>query len=147
MDEERGIRTRGSDAGVQQGLTVDRLCDEVLQVADLTLASCPRAQLLAAPVPDPFRRPLTIHPTGLGRWSARHCTDDQALLDFDMLQTPHGQSDAVPDTNGCPWVTSGRHMHTLHAEHTASVPRYPPNVRRPTGFRSGRRIPGETHPV
>src|SRR5687768_1512811 len=49
---------------------------------------------------DPFRRPLTIHPTGLGRWSARHCTDDDDLLDFDMLQTPHGQRDAVPLTLG-----------------------------------------------
>jgi hypothetical protein len=47
---------------------------------------------------DPYRRPLTIHPTGLGRWSARHCTDDVGLLDFDMLQTPHGQRDAVPLT-------------------------------------------------
>ena len=47
---------------------------------------------------DPFRRPLTIHPTGLNRLSARHCTDDVALLDFDMLQTPHGQADAVPAT-------------------------------------------------
>ena len=44
---------------------------------------------------DPFRRPLTIHPTGLGRLSARHSTDDQTLLDFDMLQTPHDQRDAV----------------------------------------------------
>ena len=47
-----------TDAGAQQGLTVERLCDEVLSVADLTLASCPRAQLLAAPAPDPFKRPL-----------------------------------------------------------------------------------------
>ena len=45
-----------TDAGAARGYTVDRLCDEVLRVADLTLSSCPRAQLLAAPAPDPFRR-------------------------------------------------------------------------------------------
>jgi transposase len=43
---------------------------------------------------DPFGRPLTLHPSmGL---TARHATDDAALLDFDMLQTPHGQREAVP---------------------------------------------------
>ena len=47
---------------------------------------------------DPYHRPLTIHPTGIGRLSARHATDDPALLDFDMLQTPHGQRDAVEPT-------------------------------------------------
>ncbi|HVM46475.1 MAG TPA: DUF4038 domain-containing protein [Candidatus Acidoferrum sp.] len=47
---------------------------------------------------DPFHRPLTIHPTGLGRLSARNATDDAALLDFDMLQTPHGRREAVPVT-------------------------------------------------
>ncbi len=47
---------------------------------------------------DPFRRPLTIHPTGIGRLSARSATDDVALLDFDMLQTPHGQREAVVPT-------------------------------------------------
>lgn len=47
-----------TDAGLERGMTVDGLCDEVLRVADLTLASCPRADLHAAPVPDPFRRGL-----------------------------------------------------------------------------------------
>jgi hypothetical protein len=47
---------------------------------------------------DPFHRPITIHPTGIGRLSARHATDDVGLLDFDMLQTPHGERDAVPAT-------------------------------------------------
>ena len=47
---------------------------------------------------DPYHRPLTIHPTGIGRLSARNATDDPALLDFDMLQTPHGQRDAVEPT-------------------------------------------------
>lgn len=49
-----------TDAGASRGLTVDRLCDEVLSVADLTLASCPRADLLDAPKPDPFRRILPL---------------------------------------------------------------------------------------
>jgi hypothetical protein len=47
---------------------------------------------------DPFHRPLTIHPTGLGRLSARHATDDSNLLDFDMLQTPHGERGAIEPT-------------------------------------------------
>jgi len=47
---------------------------------------------------DPYHRPLTIHPTGIGRLSARHATDDAGLLDFDMLQTPHGQREAVDRT-------------------------------------------------
>jgi len=45
---------------------------------------------------DPFRRPLTIHPTALERYTARHATDDPALLDFDLLQTPHAQNEGVP---------------------------------------------------
>jgi hypothetical protein len=47
---------------------------------------------------DPYHRPLTIHPTGIGRLSARNATDDVSLLDFDMLQTPHGQREAVGPT-------------------------------------------------
>ena len=47
---------------------------------------------------DPYHRPLTVHPTGIGRLSARHATDDAALLDIDMLQTPHGQRDGVAPT-------------------------------------------------
>jgi hypothetical protein len=47
---------------------------------------------------DGFHHPLTIHPTGIGRLSARHATDDVALLDFDMLQTPHGERAAVEPT-------------------------------------------------
>lgn len=47
---------------------------------------------------DPFHRPLTIHPTGIGRLSARHATDDTSLLNFDMLQTPHGERAAVEPT-------------------------------------------------
>lgn len=43
---------------------------------------------------DPFRRPLTLHPTAINQYTSRHATDDPALLDFDMLQTPHGQREA-----------------------------------------------------
>ena len=48
---------------------------------------------------DPYHRLLTIHPTGFG-WSARYATDDVKLIDFDLLQTPHGQRDAVDTTVG-----------------------------------------------
>lgn len=47
---------------------------------------------------DPYRRPLSIHPTGLGRLSARGSIDDQGLLDFDMLQTGHGDRDSLGPT-------------------------------------------------
>jgi hypothetical protein len=47
---------------------------------------------------DPFHRLITIHPTGIGRLSARHAIDDASLLDIDMLQTPHGRRDAVAPT-------------------------------------------------
>lgn len=47
---------------------------------------------------DPYHRLLTVHPTGIGRLSARNATDDVSLLDFDMLQTPHGQREACDPT-------------------------------------------------
>lgn len=47
---------------------------------------------------DPFRRPITIHPTAINRYTSRHATDDATLLDFDMLQTPHAQNEGVPIT-------------------------------------------------
>lgn len=47
---------------------------------------------------DPFRRLITIHPTAINRYTARHATDDEALLDFDLLQTPHAQNEGVPIT-------------------------------------------------
>ncbi len=47
---------------------------------------------------DPFHRLVTIHPTGIGRLSARNAMDDLSLIDIDMLQTPHGQRDAVAPT-------------------------------------------------
>lgn len=47
---------------------------------------------------DPFGRLITIHPTGLGNLNARGVVEDVSLLDFDMLQTPHGQREAVGPT-------------------------------------------------
>lgn len=49
------FRANLTDAGLERGWTVDRLCDEVLGSVGLTLASCPRAALADAPAPDPFR--------------------------------------------------------------------------------------------
>jgi hypothetical protein len=43
---------------------------------------------------DPFRRPVTIHPTSRGRDQV----SDPALLDFDMLQTGHGDRDSLANT-------------------------------------------------
>jgi hypothetical protein len=42
--------------GADQGWSVESLCDDALGFAGLTLADCPRAELLAPPMPDPFRR-------------------------------------------------------------------------------------------
>lgn len=42
--------------GADEGWSVESLCDEALAFAGLTLAECPRAELIAPPVPDPFRR-------------------------------------------------------------------------------------------
>jgi hypothetical protein len=39
------FRAAITHAGVRQGWTVERLCDEAFSHADLTLASCPRGQL------------------------------------------------------------------------------------------------------
>lgn len=47
---------------------------------------------------DPYHRPMTIHPTGIGRLSARHAIDDVSLIDIDMLQTPHATQAAVAPT-------------------------------------------------
>lgn len=56
---------------------------------------------------DPFHRPLTIHPTGIGKLNSRWAIDDASLLDFDMLQTPHGQREAV-----APTVAAFNHAYT-----------------------------------
>ncbi|MEO7298078.1 MAG: DUF4038 domain-containing protein, partial [Verrucomicrobiota bacterium] len=47
---------------------------------------------------DPYHRLITIHPGGGGRLSSHAMTDAISLIDFDMLQTPHGLRDAVPVT-------------------------------------------------
>lgn len=49
-------RVTTTDHGRLSGWSVERLCDDALQYADLTLATCPRAALVAPPAPDPFRR-------------------------------------------------------------------------------------------
>ena len=41
---------------------------------------------------DPYGHPITIHPTRVGREQV----DDPALLDFDMLQTGHGDRASIP---------------------------------------------------
>jgi hypothetical protein len=47
---------------------------------------------------DPFHRPVTIHPTAINRYTSRNATDDESLLDFDMLQCMHAQNEAVTVT-------------------------------------------------
>ncbi|MGB8652463.1 MAG: hypothetical protein WCD35_17585 [Mycobacteriales bacterium] len=48
-------RVTVTEYGLTKGWTVDRICDDALQYADLTLASCPRTSLTSA-APDPFRK-------------------------------------------------------------------------------------------
>jgi hypothetical protein len=43
---------------------------------------------------DPFRRAITIHPSR----SAKESVEDPAVLDFDMLQTGHGDRASIPNT-------------------------------------------------
>ena len=45
-----------TEDGLDAGYTVERLCDEALAYAGYTLANCPRADLVAPPPPDPFKR-------------------------------------------------------------------------------------------
>jgi len=47
-------------------------------------------------VTDPWRRPLTVHPTAINAYTARHVAEAAKLMDFDFLQTPHGQREAAP---------------------------------------------------
>jgi hypothetical protein len=49
-------RATVTEHGLDVGWTVDRLCDDALQYADLTLTSCPRTTL-TQPSVDPFRKP------------------------------------------------------------------------------------------
>ncbi|MDX6286570.1 MAG: hypothetical protein QOG53_2055 [Frankiales bacterium] len=48
-------RATVSAFGLDSGWTVESLCDDALKAAGLTLASCPRAEMMAAPEMDPFR--------------------------------------------------------------------------------------------
>ena len=43
---------------------------------------------------DPYRRPITIHPTD----NARNQVEDVSVLDFDMLQTGHSDRKSIPNT-------------------------------------------------
>ncbi len=43
---------------------------------------------------DPFHRPVSIHPSS----NARDVVEDPAVLDFDMLQTGHGDRTSLPNT-------------------------------------------------
>lgn len=49
-------RVTTTEHGRSTGWTVESLCDDALRHAGLTLATCPRAALVAPPAPDPFRR-------------------------------------------------------------------------------------------
>jgi hypothetical protein len=48
-------RATVTEEGQNLGWTVERLCDEALGFGGLTLAGCPRADLAAPPLADPFR--------------------------------------------------------------------------------------------
>jgi hypothetical protein len=49
------FRVTVTDHGLEHGWSVDRICDDALQYADLTLESCPRTKLSSA-APDPFHK-------------------------------------------------------------------------------------------
>ncbi|HEU5034062.1 MAG TPA: hypothetical protein VFT62_04795 [Mycobacteriales bacterium] len=48
-------RVTVTEAGTELGWTVEQLCDEALGYGGLTLEGCPRADLVAPPLADPFR--------------------------------------------------------------------------------------------
>jgi len=48
-------RVTVTPAGLEQGLTVESLCDDALSSAGLTLAGCPRAEVSNTPRADPFK--------------------------------------------------------------------------------------------
>jgi hypothetical protein len=55
-------------AAAAVGWSVERLCDDALAFAGLTLATCPRAALAAPPRPDPFHVPPQRAPRTLTAW-------------------------------------------------------------------------------
>lgn len=48
-------RVTVTDHGMEHSWSVEGICDDALQYADLSLANCPRVELIS-PGPDPFRR-------------------------------------------------------------------------------------------
>jgi len=54
--------------GADTGWTVERLCDDALGWAGLTLRTCPRADLKAPPRADPFHVPAPRAAATLGAW-------------------------------------------------------------------------------
>jgi hypothetical protein len=48
-------RVTVTPAGQERGMTVELLCNDALQVAGLTLAACPRAEVSNMPRTDPFK--------------------------------------------------------------------------------------------
>jgi hypothetical protein len=47
--------------GMENGWTIERLCDDALGYAGLSLANCPRADLNQPPDHDPFRPDHVVH--------------------------------------------------------------------------------------
>ena len=45
---------------------------------------------------DPYSNPVTIHPSNMG--ASRDQVEDGSVIDFDMLQTGHGDRQCIPDT-------------------------------------------------
>ena len=44
---------------------------------------------------DPYHRPISIHPTAINRYTSRNATEDESLLDFDLMQCSHAQNEAI----------------------------------------------------
>lgn len=61
-------RANVTAAGLAAGWTVERLCDDALSWAGLTLATCPRADLKAPPRPDPFHLPAQRGALSVPSW-------------------------------------------------------------------------------
>ena len=93
-----------SENGLDQGWTVESLCDDALIWAGLTIATCPRAELASPPLSDPFR-----------------------LKDGRRQARPQAQSDALPvgSVSGRGGPGPGRRP--------AGRPRRTPPPRRPPG--------------
>jgi hypothetical protein len=61
-------RANITPAGLAAGWTVERLCDDALSWAGLTLATCPRADLKAPPRADPFHVPAQRSALSVPSW-------------------------------------------------------------------------------